>query len=421
MEWSPKNILVVFIVLKILRLTIEIFLGFMNRKFYLNSANQVRAKEVLKVSEEDWSKTVHYTNSKFIFNLWSNLITSAVVLIFIYHQYLGFVQNFAVDFAQKNALGTIFEGLLFFAILGALSFVLQLPFEIYSTFGLEKKFGFNKQTPIGFILDKCKMIVLSVLLGGLLVSGLLWVMERLGQYWWIYAWGLMTFFSLLVAYLFPVVLAPLFNKFKPLESGELKEALDKLATKIQFKTSGISVMDASKRSTHANAYFTGLFGAKKIVLFDTLLHSLSTAETVAVLAHELGHFKLGHVRSSLIKSVVISGVTFYLLSLALPHLEFYQAFGLQTAVHYAALTTFSLWFGAVDFFLTPIASYFSQKNEFAADQFAKDNIGSGVDLGAALLKLRQKSFAMPLTHPLYAKIYYSHPPLLIRLEELLKV
>ena len=420
MDWTPKNILLIFVVLKIFRMGVELALSFMNRRYYLDEANQSRAKDILKVSAEDWDKTVRYTNAKFSFGLWSNLLTAAVGLWFIYTQKLGFVQNIAVDLSQRFNLGTIVEGLIFFGILGVLSFILELPFEIYSTFGIEKSFGFNKQSVGSFLLDKVKMIALSVVLGGLLVSGLLWVMERLGQYWWIYAWGLMTFFSFLIAYLFPTFLAPMFNKFKPLENGELKDALDKLATKIEFKTSGIAVMDASKRSTHANAYFTGLCGAKKIVLFDTLLQSLSTSETVAVLAHELGHFKLGHVRSSLIKSVLISGVTFYILSLALPHLEFYQAFGLQTAVHYAALTTFSLWFGALDFFLTPIGSYFSQKNEFAADSFAKTNVGSGLDLSAALLKLREKSFAMPLSHPVYAKIYFSHPPLLIRIEKLIK-
>ena len=243
-------------------------------------------------------------------------------------------------------------------------------------------------------------------------------MANVGTYWWFWAFAVMTLFSLFASFIYPTWLAPLFNKFSQIEDGALKDGIFDLAKKVNFTASGIFIMDASKRTSHGNAYFTGVFSKKQIVLFDTLVSSLQNDEIIAVLAHELGHFKLNHVRLGLLRSFIISGLTFYCLSLCLPHLEFYQGFFLSEISNHGALLVFSLWFGLFDFILTPLGSYISRKNEFAADRFAVSVTSSGEKLISALKKLRQTSHSMPLSHPLFSAIYYSHPPLLERLQAL---
>ncbi|MEZ4744240.1 MAG: M48 family metallopeptidase [Bdellovibrionota bacterium] len=245
-------------------------------------------------------------------------------------------------------------------------------------------------------------------------------MEATGDSWWLWAWGVMSGFSLFAAWIYPTLLAPLFNKFSPVEDGELKDGIFNFSKKIGFKTAGIYIMDASTRSTHGNAYFTGLFGAKRIVLFDTLIKSLSSQEIIAVLAHELGHFKLNHVRWGLIRGILMTGIMFYLMSLCLPLEEFYKAFHLEGVSFYGALLVFTMWFGLLDFIIQPIGSYLSRKNEFAADAFAKKNLGKEDSLIGALVKLRQSNHSMPISHPLYSAFYHSHPPLMERFAALRK-
>ena len=215
-------------------------------------------------------------------------------------------------------LGTIATGLAFFAILGTLSALFELPFDLYATFRIEEKHGFNRQTLGGFFLDRLKGSGIAIALGGPVLAAVLWLMERMGPSWWLWAWGVTTAFSLFAAWIYPTVLAPLFNRFTPLPDGELKEAILDLARRTGFRAGGISVMDASRRTAHGNAYFTGVFGQKRIVLFDTLLEAMGSREVVAVLAHELGHFKLHHVRWGMARGIATSGLVFYALSLCLP-------------------------------------------------------------------------------------------------------
>jgi STE24 endopeptidase len=225
----------------------------------------------------------------------------------------------------------------------------------------------------------------------------------------------MSAFSILTAWLYPTLLAPLFNKFSPVQDQDLLKRIEALASKVGFRTAGISVMDASKRSSHGNAYFTGVFGKKSIVLFDTLVSAMAAPEVVAVLAHELGHFKLHHVRWGLVRGILMTGVVFFILSRCLPMGEFYRAFGLNGVSNYAALIVFSLWFGLLDFVLQPLSNTISRRNEFAADRFAKEHTGGASELGSALLKLRETSSGMPISHPAFSAVYHSHPPLLERL------
>jgi STE24 endopeptidase len=308
----------------------------------------------------------------------------------------------------------IATGLVFFALLATLSTLFELPFDLYATFRIEEKHGFNRQTLGGFFLDRLKGTAIAVVLGGPVLAAVLWLMEQMGPSWWLWAWGLTTAFSLFAAWIYPTVLAPLFNKFTPLPDGELKDAILDLARSTAFRAGGISVMDASRRTAHGNAYFTGVFGQKRIVLFDTLLEAMGPREVVAVLAHELGHFKLHHVRWGMARGIATSGLVFYVLSLCLPLGAFYEAFAVERTA-YGALAVFGPWFGLVSFLMQPLENAFSRRHEFAADSFALRNGAKAAELGDALRKLSEKSRNLPVTHPLYSRFYHSHPPLVERL------
>lgn len=413
------GVLVVFLVLRLIQQILERGLVRLNRRYYLDPARQGQAVAVLGITSEDMGRTLAYSEDKFRFGVVSGWLRLVLVLLFLALGGLGMVEASAARLSMAASGGAVVTGLFFFALLGALGMAMGLPFEWYRTFVIEQRHGFNRQTPRGFWLDRLKGVLLAVIIGAPLAALILWIMAA-GAQWWLYAWIALTVFSLVTAWLYPALLAPLFNKFSPAQ-GELKDQVDALAAKVGFRSSGVYVMDASKRSSHGNAYFTGAFGKKRIVLFDTLVEAMSIREVVAVLAHELGHFKLHHVRWGLIRGTLMTGVMFYLLSVCLPLTPFYTAFGLMGVSNYGALVVFSLWFGLVDFLLSPLENFLSRRNEFAADRFARTAMGNATDLHSALLKLREKSHAMPLSHPWFSGVYHSHPPLLERLEALGKI
>jgi STE24 endopeptidase len=410
------KLLTIFIVLRLLQQGIERILAYKNRAFYSDSNRLQAAAKTLKISEDDLSKTMSYCNDKYKFGSFSSWMQLLASLLFLSLGGFGWLEAHSMNISQALfGGGSIATGLVFFALLGLISLFFGLPFEAYYTFKIEEKHGFNRQNAKGFIGDKIKGLLLGALLGGPLLAAILWIMEQMGTYWWIYAWLLVFLFSLVTVWIYPTLLAPLFNKFTPVEKGELKDAIDRLADKISFQADGISIMDASRRSSHGNAYFTGVFGKKKIVLFDTLVKSMSNSQIVAVLAHELGHFKLNHVRTGLIRSFFVTGLTFFAISYFLPQKALYEAFHFQGVTNYAALVVFSMWFGLLSFIIQPIGNMISRRNEFAADAFAIQNIDKPRELSEALLKLRENSHAMPISHPIYSAFYHSHPPLLERL------
>lgn len=409
-----STLLLAFIVLRILQQVIESALAYLNVKYVSNPANQVEAKEYLSLSTESVDKSLAYAKDRYSYGQFSAWVQLAYTLIFLALGGLGYVERFVLQTFPGEQ--PILQGLAVFTIIGALSFMTSIPFGYYHTFVIEERHGFNRQSRKGFWLDQGKGLVLGAGLGGILLTVLLGIMERMGSSWWWIAWLAVFGFSLLTAWLYPTLLAPLFNKFSPLDEGDLKAEIFRLAQKIEFQAEGISIMDASTRSSHGNAYFTGVFGKKRIVLFDTLVKSMSLTEVVAVLAHELGHFKLHHVRWGLIRGFFSTGLMFYALSLCLPLLPFYQSFGLVGVTNYGALIVFSMWFGLLGFLMQPISSLISRRHEFQADAFALKNIEDQRALGDALLKLRETSHSMPITHPWYSAFYHSHPPLLERLK-----
>jgi STE24 endopeptidase len=407
-------LLLLFLLLRLAQQVIETALARLNRRHALDPGRLAEAGRALGIGESEMVKAVAYSGDRHRFGLVCGWTEVVVGLAFLAAGGLGLVEGGALRVAQALGLGSIAAGLAFFAILGVLTALFELPFDLYATFRIEEKHGFNRQTLGGFFLDRLKGTAIAVALGGPMLAALLWLMERMGPSWWLWAWGVTTAFSLFTAWIYPTVLAPLFNKFTPLPDGELKSAILDLARRTGFRAGGISVMDASRRTAHGNAYFTGVFGQKRIVLFDTLLEAVGPREVVAVLAHELGHFKLHHVRWGMARGIATSGLVFYALSLCLPLEAFYAAFSVGRSA-YGALAVFGLWFGLVSFLLHPLENALSRRHEFAADAFALRNGATATELGAALRKLSEKSRHLPVTHPLYSRVYHSHPPLLERL------
>jgi STE24 endopeptidase len=407
-------LLALFLLLRLAQQVTETLLARLNRRYVTQPGRLAQAGRVLEMGEEEIRQALAYSGDRHLFSLVYGWTEVTVGLGFLAAGGLGLVEQAARALASELGRGPIVAGLVFFAMLGVLGAAFELPFDFYSTFRIEEKHGFNRQTLRGFLLDRLKGAAVAVVLGGPALAAVLWVMERMGTTWWLWAWGVTTAFSLFAAFVYPSVIAPLFNRFTPLPDGDLRESILELARRTGFRAGGIFVMDASRRTAHGNAYFTGLLGQKRIVLFDTLVEAMGVRETVAVLAHELGHFKLHHVRWAIARSVAASFAVFYVLSLCLPLQPFYAAFALGKS-SYGALAVFGLWFGLVGFLFHPVANALSRRHEFAADAFALRSGATASELGSALLRLRERSRLLPVAHPLYSRVYYSHPPLIERL------
>jgi STE24 endopeptidase len=362
------------------------------------------------------ARSVAYARDRHRFGLLWGWTETLGLLAFLGLGGLGAAERWAT--ALLGGLGPVAVGLGFFAILGLLQAAFEAVESAYAAFVIEERHGFNRRTWRTFVADQLKGLALAALLGGVLLAGLLLLMTSGATAWWVWAWAFVSGFSILTAWAYPTLLAPLFNRFTPLPAGELRERIESLAARAGFRLAGVQVMDASRRSAHGNAYFTGLLGARRIVLFDTLIEGLAPAEAAAVLAHELGHFTLRHVRRALARGVLLTGLTFLALSLWLPYEPAYAAFGLAGPSPYGGLAVFLLWLTPIGFLAQPLLSAVSRRYEFAADAYAVRLIGSADSLARALLKLRERSAALPLAHPLFSRVYHSHPPLLERLAAL---
>ena len=309
------------------------------------------------------------------------------------------------------------HGLALFASVGVISFVVDLPFSLYRSFVLEARFGFNKMTWRTAMADFFKQAVLAVVIGAPLLLAVLWLMSAMGERWWLYVWLFWLGFNLLVMLLYPTLIAPLFNKFSPLPDGELKERIGKLLARCGFKTSGLFVMDGSKRSAHGNAYFTGLGKAKRIVFFDTLIDKLQPAEVEAVLAHELGHFKRRHIWKRIAVMAAISLALLWVLGQLITEPWFYQGLGVATPSTAMALLLFSQVLPVFLFPLTPLGSLLSRRHEYEADAYAANHANAG-DLVTALVSLYRDNAATLTPDPIHSLFYDSHPPASLRIAHL---
>ncbi|MES1982302.1 MAG: M48 family metallopeptidase [Pseudomonadota bacterium] len=358
-------------------------------------------------------KAADYTSSKTRLSMLSALFDAAVLLAFTLG---GGIQTIA-DFAQHNFAGPITQGVATIVLVLTLSAVLEIPFGLYRIFVLEARYGFNKMTLALYLLDGLKGLLLTAVVGLPLLFGVLWMMERLGANWWLYVWGVWVTFNLLLLFLYPSFIAPLFNKFLPLQDEALKARIETLLKKCGFTAQGLFVMDGSRRSAHGNAYFTGFGKTKRIVFFDTLLASLKPGEIEAVLAHELGHFKHLHVVKRIVFTFVLSLGFLWLLAQLMQADWFYQGLGVTSQSTALALLLFFMVMPVFSFLLHPLTSAYSRKHEFEADAYAVEQT-SADDLGSALVKMYQDNAATLTPDPLYSTFYDSHPPALVRIARL---
>ncbi len=329
--------------------------------------------------------------------------------------------NQALAGSGLAAYGSLVPQLALLAIFGLVSGLLDLPFTLYSTFRIEERFGFNKMSFKLWLGDLLKSTLVGVLIGLPIVALILWLMGSTGVWWWLWAWGAWMVFNLLILVLYPTVIAPLFNKFQPLEDETLKARVTALMQRCGFAAKGLFVMDGSKRSAHANAYFTGFGASKRVVFYDTLLKQLNPAEVDAVLAHELGHFKHKHIVKRIVSMFAMSLAGFALLGWLSTQVWFYTGLGVRPNMSGGndalALLLFLLVVPVFSFFISPIFALFSRKHEFEADAYAIAQT-DGKDLQSALLKLYQDNASTLTPDPLFVKFYYSHPPASERLARL---
>lgn len=352
------------------------------------------------------------------FGIVQGAFSLTVLLVFWTLGGFGWLDGLSRSLAPNELLA----GLVFIAALVVGQGLLDLPFAYYDTFVIEESFGFNRATLGTFIMDRVKGLVLGALLGLPLLAAVLWIFNQV-EHAWLWAWVVVTGFQLVLTYLAPTLIMPLFNKFTPMPDGPLKQAIEDLGERCGFPLTGVFVMDGSKRSTKANAFFTGLGKRKKIALFDTLIEKSTTAELLGVLAHEIGHFRCGHIRQRLAMGILQTAAIFYLLGLAIDPQggfarQLFDAFGVHTISPQVGLVLFSLLLQPVSKGLGVLANAWSRKHEFEADAYAANATGSGAPLAEALRKLSTDHLSHPAPAKLRVWLDYSHPPLLQRLEAL---
>lgn len=400
-----------------------IFLGFMAMamliEYWLNSrqqhyvrqhVNEVPTAFSSKISLEDHQKAASYTFAKLKFGNLSLFYGNLLLIAWT----LGGGIQYLFEFITAFELETVIQGTVFLLTFMILMAILELPFSVWNTFVLEEKFGFNRETPSRFIKDQLLNFSLVIVLGGPIVWAILWLMEKSGSLWWLYAWATWIGFTLLMTWAFPTYIAPLFNKFNPLEDGELRTRLTSLLQRCGFEDKGMFVMDGSRRSSHGNAYFTGFGKNKRIVFYDTLLTQLSPRETEAVLAHELGHFKRKHIIKHLVIMAILSLLGFALLGWLKQQDWFYTGLGVHQADNALALLLFVLVTPVFTFLLQPLGSWLSRKHEFEADDYATEQ-SNGADLITALVKLYRDNANTLTPDPVYSAFHHSHPPAPVRI------
>jgi len=359
---------------------------------------------------QQYAKSQEYTRVRTKFGLIHSAFSLAVLLIFWFAG--GF--NWLDHLVRNFGLGPVLTGLLYIGILVLASDLLSLPFSIYSTFVIEERFGFNRTTPRTFVTDWLKGLGLKAILGGAILALILSFFEAAGPAAWIYCWIASSLILIVLQFVAPIWIMPLFNKFTPLPDGELRKALNDYASKVHFTFKDLFVMDGSKRSTKANAFFTGFGKNKRIALFDTLVQEQTVPEVVGVLAHEVGHYKLHHIITGMIISLLQLGIMFFLFSLFLGNRLLFDAFGMEQISVYGALIFFGLLYEPVSFLLSIAMNAHSRHNEFAADRYSVQTAGDSHSLISALRKLSIKNLSNLTPHPFYVFLHYSHPPLMER-------
>jgi STE24 endopeptidase len=340
-----------------------------------------------------------------------------IMLVFWFGKGFPFVDTWVRSFGR----GPVVTGLLYIGFLVLTYAVLAQPFALYATFVIEERFGFNKTTVKTYVMDLFKGMLLSIILGGPLLAGILAFFEYAGEAAWLYCWLVIIIYMIVIQFIAPAWIMPLFNKFTPLAEGELKTAIFSYARSIQFPLKNVFVMDGSKRSSKSNAFFTGFGKNKRIVLFDTLIAQHTVPELVAVLAHEMGHYRKKHIVQGMLISILQTGIMLYLLSFFISYQGLFDAFYMHQASVYAGLIFFGMLYSPIDFFISLAIQELSRKNEFQADKFSVETTHNPDAMIDALKKLSVHNLSNLLPHPFYVFLNYSHPPVLKRIEAIWQI
>jgi STE24 endopeptidase len=407
-------LLLTFLAVFLLRSATQIYLNWLNLSYLRQHGTKVPEIFQDTIDPEKLKRISAYTVDSGHFNMVATLANQGVFLAILLSGFLPWL----VKTINLWKYGPIGSGLIFFAILSIFANLLRIPFGLYETFVIEERYGFNVMSFKTWFLDLLKSIVIVAILGGLLLGLLLALVIHGGNTWWVWAWMLVGGFELILLWLFPVVILPLFNKFDPIENKGLEDRIRTLMEKVGLRTKGIFKMDASKRSKHTNAFFVGLGRNKRIVLFDTLLASHTEEEVLAVLAHEAGHWKKKHVLRMLVLLEILSFVSFYAVAKFLDWPLLYKTFGFQESVVYVGLFLIGAFISLLGYFAQPLESAISRRFELEADDFVLELMETGEPMRNALRRLASDNLANLTPHPFYAWVNYSHPPLIERIERL---
>lgn len=363
--------------------------------------------------EDAYKKSQDYKAANYKFGIWSSLFSLLLTLGFLFFDGFEYVDTIARIYSENP----IIIALLFFGIIMMASDIISTPFSYYKTFVIEERFGFNKSTKKLFIIDKIKGLMMMAIIGGGLLALIVWFYQATGTCFWLYAWGLITVFTVFMNMFYARLIVPLFNKQKPLEDGELRNKISDYAISVGFSLKKIFVIDGSKRSTKANAYFSGFGSEKRVTLFDTLINDLDEEEIVSVLAHEVGHYKRKHIIFNLFASILLTGLTLYILSVFISNPLLSNAIGVEIPSFHAGLIAFGLLYSPISEATGLIMNYFSRKFEYQADDYAK-NTYKAEPLITSLKKLSKNSLSNLTPHKAYVFMHYSHPTLLQRIQNL---
>lgn len=408
--YMERYILIIILVIIILDFLFDRLMDYLNASRW---SNKLPGELAGIYDEEKYRRSQEYARVNMRFGIMTASLSFVLILLMLLLGGFGYLDSFVRQFTGDP----IIMALLFFGILGLASDIISTPFDIYSTFVIEERFGFNRTTPKTYLLDKLKGWFLALLIGGGLMALFVWFYDTAGSLFWLYAWVMFSLFSIFMMMFYSTLIVPLFNKQTPLEEGALRTAIEAFAAKAGFKLDNIFVIDGSRRSSKANAYFSGLGPKKRIVLFDTLIKEHSTEELVAVLAHEIGHYKKKHTTKGVVLSVLNTGVMLYLLGLFINRPELSAALGGQEASFHLGILAFGLLYAPISMALGIMGNHLSRKHEYEADTFAAEHYAAE-HLQTALKKLSVNHLSNLRPHPAYVYVHYSHPPLLKRLEHL---
>jgi STE24 endopeptidase len=407
----------IYAVIILLAIAVDFFLDLISNFLNLKSLSKTLPDEFDGVyDEETYAKSQEYTKVNTRFGFITGAFDLAILLGFWFSG--GF--NVLDQWVRGYGFGELITGLCFMGVLMVAKMIIGLPFSIYSTFVIEERFGFNKTTPKTFVVDLLKGLLLGVLIGGPVLAAILAFFMYAGDLAWLYAWVALTLFTLVMQYVAPTWIMPLFNKFTPLEEGELRTAIEEYTQKVDFPLQGLFVIDGSKRSSKSNAFFTGFGKNKRVALYDTLIENHTTEELVAVLAHEIGHYKKKHIIKGMISGVLQSGVMLFVLSIFLQEPDLFEAFYMEEMSVYAGLIFFGMLYAPISMILSIFMQMSSRKHEYEADEYAAKTTGKPEDMISTLKKLSKDNLSNLTPHPFYVFLNYSHPPALERINALRK-